>query len=323
MKKTLLFAAAFILVANAGAVFAEGAEGISNNPEVVLVVSPESNLDTEPVLVPDENEAKETETAEVVESEDAVNISIEVGEAQAESVEGTSLVSEAVAAAEPKEAVSESPTAGYSDELFSVFSKTVNIAEAKSKDENYTEDSRNNLFVVIYNANSIVGEAGGTGVLTDAILQQEIDKINLAISQLVLKEQPEAPKPEQPAPETPKPEQPAPETPKPEASTPENPKQEQPKVETPKAETTTDEVAPQPQAESNKPALPNTGNTEATAKPKDMTMEKPVSTTPATQSDNKHLPQTGETDSFAIFSAAALTILAGVGMLAYGKREEV
>ncbi|MDO4775611.1 MAG: LPXTG cell wall anchor domain-containing protein [Aerococcaceae bacterium] len=52
-------------------------------------------------------------------------------------------------------------------------------------------------------------------------------------------------------------------------------------------------------------------------------MEKPVSTTSATQSDNKQLPQTGEADSFAIFSAAALTILAGVGMLAYGKREEV
>ncbi|MCW6682313.1 LPXTG cell wall anchor domain-containing protein [Aerococcaceae bacterium NML160702] len=285
MKKMLILSAAFVLVASAtnGAVFAN--EGVET-PEVVVFAT-EETPEVETVSVP---EGAETEAATAV--------------AETETVEATSSEDEVKEVAKSEEIVSESPAKGYSKELLSLFSNTTNIAEAKSKDESYTEDSRNNLFAVMYNARSAVGEAGYTGVLTDTILQQEIDKINLAISQLVLKDQPEAPKPEQP--ETPKPEQPAPETPKPEAPKPgEEPKPENPKPEAPKS------------------TLPNTGDAETTAKLKSMTMEKPVSTTSATQSDNKQLPQTGEADSFAIFSAAALTILAGVGMLAHGKREEV
>ncbi|MCW6680470.1 LPXTG cell wall anchor domain-containing protein [Aerococcaceae bacterium NML130460] len=211
-----------------------------------------------------------------------------------------------------EEATYENLTTGYSEELLDEFSKKSDFVdlEIRSDSKEYTTESRIRAKSIRKEAIRKVGPNLNAGTLTDEIIREGIQLLDLALASLVV--------------ETPKPgETPAPETPKPEASTPENPKQEQPKVETPKAETTTDEVAPQPQAESNKPALPNTGNTEATAKPKDMTMEKPVSTTPATQSDNKHLPQTGETDSFAIFSAAALTILAGVGMLAYGKREEV
>ncbi|MCW6658962.1 LPXTG cell wall anchor domain-containing protein [Aerococcaceae bacterium NML191292] len=315
MKKMLILSAVFVLVASTanGAVFAN--EGVET-PEVAVITT-EETPEVETVSVP---EGAEAEAAATV--------------AETETVEATSSENEAEVVVEPEEAVSESPTAGYSDELFSVFSKTADIAEAKSKDENYTEDSRNNLFAVMYNARSVVGEAGYTGVLTDAILQQEIDKINLAISQLVLKDQPqdpkpetpkpgEEPKPEQPKPEAPKPgEEPKPEQPKPETPKPgEEPKPEQPKPEAPKPG---EEPKPeQPKPEAPKSTLPNTGDAESTAKLKSMTMEKPVSTMPATQSDNKQLPQTGETDSFAIFSAAALTILAGVGMLAYGKREEV
>ncbi|MCW6662294.1 LPXTG cell wall anchor domain-containing protein [Aerococcaceae bacterium NML190073] len=222
-----------------------------------------------------------------------------------------------------EEATYENLTTGYSEELLSEFSEKVTFVdmEIRSSSKEYTTESRAKARSLRREAIRKVGPNQEAGTLTDEIIREGIQLLDLALASLVLEqpETPETPKPETSTPENPKQEQPKEETPTPEQPKPQEPK---PKEETPKAETTTDEVAPQPKAESNKPALPNTGNTEATAKPKDMTMEKPVSTTSATQIDNKQLPQTGEADSFAIFSAAALTILAGVGMLAYGKREE-
>lgn len=227
--------------------------------------------------------------------------------------------------AESEEVVSESPNIEYSEELLSDFDTKIDLVRDKTYHGNYTVESSQKAVSLRQDAIDLVGPHWEAGTLTDEILREAIGLLDLALTSLVPKqpsqpETPETPKPEASTPENPKQEQPKEETPTPEQPKPQEPK---PKEETPKAETTTDEVAPQPQAESNKPALPNTGNAETTAKLKSMTMEKPVSTTPATQSDNKQLPQTGETDSFAIFSAAALTILAGVGMLAYGKREEV
>ncbi|MCW6664742.1 LPXTG cell wall anchor domain-containing protein [Aerococcaceae bacterium NML191219] len=221
--------------------------------------------------------------------------------------------------AESEGVASENTTSEYSEELLLDFSIKTDLIRSKIYHGNYTAESAQKALSLRKEASNLVNPHWEAGTLTDEIIREGIRLADLALASLVL-EQPETPKPEASTPENPKQEQPKEETPTPEQTKPQEPK---PKVETPKAETTTDEVAPQPKTESNKPALPNTGDTEATAKSKDTTMEKPVSTTSATQSDNKQLPQTGETDSFAIFSAAALTILAGVGMLAYSKREEV
>ncbi|MCW6676449.1 LPXTG cell wall anchor domain-containing protein [Aerococcaceae bacterium NML180378] len=224
--------------------------------------------------------------------------------------------------AEPEGVVSESPTVGYSEELLSDFATKIDLVHTTIYHGNYTAESAQKALSLREEAANLVNPHWEAGTLTDEIIREGIRLADLALASLVPEQpsQPETPKPEASTPENPKQEQPKEETPTPEQPKPQEPKH---KEETPKAETTTDEVAPQPKAESNKPALTNTGNAESTAKPKDMTMEKSVSTTSATQSDDNQLPQTGEADSFAIFSAATLTILAGVGMLAHGKREEV
>lgn len=253
---------------------------------------------------------------------------------------------------EPETPENPDPELGYSEELLLEYSgKSDKIhVETWNNYDKYTPESVEKALELREEAHRKVSPHWRAGTLTDDIIREAIQIIDLAWAALVPIQDPETPeqpeKPEEPKkPETPEkpqepeqpqkpeepkqPEKPGTETPgkpdtkpgdnntapgKPqEPQTPEEPKKpekpgietpgkpNQPKVETPKVDVV------KPSAEVEKPKA------EATNQP----------TLPATgDAGNKQLPKTGENDGFAIFGAAALTILAGVGMLAYGKRED-
>ena len=119
---------------------------------------------------------------------------------------------------------------------------------------------------------------------------------------------PEDPKPEDPKPEDPKPEDPKPEDPKPEDQKPENPKPEDPKPENPKPE---DPKPEYPKPEDPKPENP---------KPEDPKPENPKPGKPAGK--KSELPETGEAFATTIFGAAALSVLAGLGLVAKSREDE-
>lgn len=152
-------------------------------------------------------------------------------------------------------------------------------------------------------------------VLSDTVLtepQADIIKMGTKVIEAV----PKAPITEAPKPEA---------SPKPEAK-PEIPSQPKPQELKPEAEApapTTDSKPQESKSEGEKPMLPNTGTVEHTPQSKEKNIEGMRPSVSTAQGTDKQLPQTGEVNSFTIFGAATLAILAGVGMLPYSKREDI